>query len=49
MQVRLWEWRDTIQDIWEDPAIQVINHVSLKPISVICLKIVAMTINSMIG
>jgi len=21
-QVRLWEWRDTIQDIWEDPAIQ---------------------------
>lgn len=21
-QVRLWEWRDTVQDIWEDPAIQ---------------------------
>merc|ERR1712037_351143 len=21
-QVRLWQWRDTVQDIWEDPAIQ---------------------------
>ena len=24
LQVRLWQWRDTVQDIWEDPAIQVL-------------------------
>ena len=27
-QARLWEWRDTLQDIWKDPAIVVSSHVT---------------------
>ena len=23
LQARLWEWRDTVEAIWEDPAIKV--------------------------
>ena len=30
IQVRLWEWRDTVQDIWEDPAIQVLATSALS-------------------